>query len=165
MEQNIFMSIEKLKKSYFRNIIFGAEDSLVSTVGVMFGMATATKDLKLIITSGLIVISVEALSMGAGAFLSESSAEEVYVDNDKEKPIISGILMFFSYFITGFITLAPYTILSIEQAKIVSVILALITLFILGFLPVKNIKSGLRMMIVGGLAVIIGAFIANFSKL
>ena len=154
-----------MNKTYFRNMIFGAEDSLVSTVGVMFGIATATSNSSLIITSGLIVIAVEAVSMGAGAFLSESSAEEVYSKRKQDKPWISGAVMFVSYLLTGFITLFPYLFLEVEIAKYASVLVALLTLFLLGYLPIKSLKLGIKMVVVGGAAVLIGALVATISKL
>ncbi|KKS14240.1 MAG: hypothetical protein UU72_C0051G0009 [candidate division WWE3 bacterium GW2011_GWB1_41_6] len=50
---------------YFRNLLFGAEDSLVSTVGVLFGVASSSAyTQQQILVTGLIVIAVEALSMG-----------------------------------------------------------------------------------------------------
>ena len=51
------------------------EDSLVSTVGLLSGVAVANVPMTTILLTGLILIFVEAISMAAGSFLSEYSAE------------------------------------------------------------------------------------------
>lgn len=151
----------RLKEDYFRNLIFGAEDSLVSTVGVVFGVATATSDINLILTTGLIVITVEALSMGAGAYLSEASTHEFVAEKHDDNPIIGGLIMFFSYFFSGFFPLAPYVFLPLPVAKVTSVIVGILALFILGYLPQRSLKAALRMAIVAGLAVFLGFAVAS----
>ena len=63
---------------FMRNFVFGAEDSLVSTVGLLAGVATAGVLQKEIIISGVVLIFVEAFSMSVGSFLSERTTEEFY---------------------------------------------------------------------------------------
>ncbi|MFC1609048.1 VIT1/CCC1 transporter family protein [Patescibacteria group bacterium] len=69
------------KKSRFfssaREIVFGVEDGIISTLGVITGIAIATNDLFLVIVAGLVVISVESVSMGIGAYLSSQSVNEL----------------------------------------------------------------------------------------
>lgn len=158
--------ITQLNPEYFRNFVFGAEDSLVSTVGVLFGITTAHYDQRTIIVTGLVVVSVEALSMGAGAFLSESSTHELDSAKDHtDNPAISGMIMFFSYFIAGFIPLLPYFLVQNESAKYASLAFSLAALFILGYFPRKSIRSALRMAVVAGFAVLVGfaiGFIAHY---
>lgn len=156
--------MNKLNNDNLRNVIFGVEDSLVSTVGVLFGVATASNDAKLIITTGLVVVSVEALSMGAGSYLSERSVQEALNNKVSSSPIIDGFLMFVSYFLAGFIPLLPYFLLDVHTAKYVSVLLALIALFITGYLPSKKLKSGIRMVTIAGLAVLIGFAVASITN-
>lgn len=150
-----------MKKNYLKNIIFGAEDSLVSTVGVMFGVASASNNAETILFTGLVVIAVEALSMGAGAYLSENSAKEVH-KNSEDEPLKDGFIMFFSYFFAGFIPLLPYLLLPLGMAKLVSIIVTMITLFVIGYIPTKKFGEGVRMAVVAGLAVLVGFLIGSF---
>lgn len=60
-----------------RELVFGLEDGLVSTLGVITGVATGTGNRLLVILTGLVVIFVEALSMGAGSYLSNKSESEL----------------------------------------------------------------------------------------
>ena len=151
----------KLSPGYFRNVVFGIEDSLVSTVGLLFGMAAAGIDTKTITVTGFILLSVEALSMGVGSYLSEESTLEVNNLKSRENPELEGFLMGVSYFVAGFVPLLPYFFLPVEIAKYVSVIATLLGLFLLGYIPSKRVKSGLRMTIIAGGAIFLGFLIGT----
>lgn len=60
-----------------RELIFGLEDSLVSTLGVVIGVAAGTADYRVVMLSGIVLVAVEALSMAAGSFLSSKSHREM----------------------------------------------------------------------------------------
>lgn len=153
--------MKKMTPDHFRNLIFGAEDSLVSTLGLLFGITSvAGFTRQQIFIAGLIAIVVEATSMGAGSFLSESSADE-FENKKSRSPVIDGIIMFFAYFIFGFVPLTPYIVLELHQARYVSIFVTLITLFALGYTPKKSAKSGLKMAIVAGIAASIGYGVAH----
>jgi len=162
------MNEEPKLVTYFRNFIFGVEDSLVSTVGLLSGIAVASVSRSTILVAGIILILVEAFSMGAGSFLSEHSAED-YIHGDQNKsrkPIIGSIIMFCSYFVSGFIPLFPYIILPVQTAFWVSIGLSLGALFILGIISGKIsktgiIKSAFRMTIIGGVAIAIGVIVGK----
>ena len=158
---------------YFRNFIFGVEDSLVSTVGLLSGVAVASVPKTTILLMGIILLLVEGLSMAVGSFLTESSVEEYTHQAGvlARRNIVSGVIMFFSYFISGFIPLSPYIIWPVDTALKLSVSFSVGALFILGFIGAKMsgtsvIKDGFRMAIVGGIAIVVGMLAGNFlSKL
>src|SRR5262245_46938731 len=79
----VWSMAESTKVAYFRNFVFGVEDSLVSTVGLLSGVAIAGLAREEIFLTGVILIFVEAVSMAAGSFLSESSAEEFATHSEK----------------------------------------------------------------------------------
>ncbi len=60
-----------------REIVFGMEDGMVSTLGAITGIATGTNDHFTIILSGLVIIAVESISMGVGSYLSNKSEKEM----------------------------------------------------------------------------------------
>ncbi len=64
-----------------REIIFGLEDGMVSTLGAVTGIAAATSNQAIVILSGLVIISVESVSMAVGSYLSSKSQ----LDIDKRK--------------------------------------------------------------------------------
>jgi len=154
--------------TYMRNFIFGAEDSLVSTVGLLSGIATAGVTRASIIITGIILIFVEAFSMAVGTFLAEQTTEESLSKNKVpvKTNVISGIIMLASYFVAGVIPLSPYLIESIKNPFWSSIVLALISLFILGAISAEALKTkiwhnAIRMFLIGGSAVAIGALIGQ----
>ena len=165
------MSIYKNSEIFIRNFIFGVEDSLVSTVGLLSGIAITNMQSSEIVAIGIILIFVEAFSMGIGSLLSEHSVEE-YV-NHKNVPFWNAALgattMFFAYFIFGFIPLSPYIFASINYAFWISIIFSLITLFFLGslsskFSGVKVLRNGFEMLTIGGIAIVIGIIVGKFIR-
>lgn len=146
-----------------RNFNFGVEDSLVSTVGLLTGIALAGASSQAIILTGFVLVFVEAFSMGVGSLLSERYVQDYKEDLpiSSRMPVTGGIIMFASYVLTGLIPLAPYFLFSPEKAVIVSVIISLLSLFILGFVNAKlfgsnAIKEGFLALALGGVAVAIG---------
>ena len=163
------MQKSKAEISYFRNFIFGVEDSLVSTVGLLSGVAIAGMSAQSIFLTGVVLIFVEAISMAAGSFLSESSAEEF--EQNKEgatgKTRMASFVMFISYFISGFIPLAPYLLLPPSAALFVSIGVSILALAILGIVSARMsktslLKSAIRMVSIGGLAILVGTLVGHF---
>jgi VIT1/CCC1 family predicted Fe2+/Mn2+ transporter len=157
------MSSRSDSASYLRDFIFGVEDSLVSTVGLLSGIAIAGVARETILLTGVVLVFVEAFSMAAGTFLSESSADG-YLKR-REAPIgpsaKHALLMFVSYFISGFVPLFPYLFSSFANAFPVSVACSIVALFALGAwggsvsgIPV--IRSAVRMTVIGGIAIAVG---------
>lgn len=157
-------------EAYFRNFIFGVEDSLVSTVGLVAGVAAAGVAQATILTTGVILIFVEAFSMGVGSFLSETSAQEYREElGGKKKSGVAAGIMFTSYFVAGFVPLCPYVFLPIGIAFWTSIGLSIAALFLLGVASARVSKSswlrtGLRVALLGGLAIVIGVSIGAIFK-
>ena len=162
------MNSQSATVAYLRNFIFGVEDSLVSTVGLLSGVAIAGMEPKQIFLTGIILIFVEAVSMSAGSFLSESSAEEYVSQSEKvtKKSYFAALVMFFSYAISGFVPLLPYLFLPLSTAFVVSIVLSILALFALGVISAKLskthfLKGALRMAVIGGVAILVGAGIGS----
>jgi len=155
--------------TYFRNFIFGVEDSLVSTVGLLSGVAVAGVAVETIFLTGVVLIFVEAFSMAAGSFLSETSAEEFATGKRAvtNRSMLSGFVMFASYFLAGFIPLLPYVFFEGVSALILSVSASVLALFVLGVAGgalsrTSILRSALRMAIIGGTAIGIGVAVGSF---
>ncbi len=156
---------------YIRNFIFGAEDSLVSTVGLLAGVVTAGMAQKEVIVTGVVLICIEAFSMSVGSFLSERTTEESlsnYKPQDSST-LFASVIMFVSYLVCGMIPLLPYLFLPVDQAFAWSIAVSLIALFVLGYISAKILKtnitkSSLRMLIIGGLAIGLGVIVGVILK-
>lgn len=66
-----------LASSTIREIIFGMEDGMVSTMGAVTGIAVGTQNHFVVILSGLVIIAVESISMAVGSYLSSKSEKEI----------------------------------------------------------------------------------------
>lgn len=157
------MTAKKIDPNQFRNFIFGVEDSLVSTVGLLSGIAIASTPRNTIILSGIVLIFVEAFSMGVGSFISDHSAEEIKKRQSTSgvSQIKSSLVMFLSYFFAGFIPLFPYLISDAPTAFRLSISASLAILFILGAFTARvyngnALKKGMEMLILGGIAIGLG---------
>lgn len=65
------------RSSLVREVVFGMEDGMVSTMGAITGIAAGTKNYFFIILSGLVIIAVESISMAVGSYLSSKSEKEI----------------------------------------------------------------------------------------
>ena len=66
-------AINKKYSMIVRNFTFGVEDSLVSTVGLLAGIAFAGVNAGTVVLTGAVLIFVEGFSMAVGSLLSEQS--------------------------------------------------------------------------------------------
>ena len=164
-------AMDATKAIYIRNIIFGVEDSLVSTVGLLAGIASQTSR-EIILLTGIVYIFVEGFSMAVGSFLSEEATEE-YLSLKKvpfKQSIIGSIVMFFSFVLAGLIPIAPYIFIFSQTAVMVSIAASIVALFILGFISGEVTKTGmfsrgLRMAILAGAAIFIGIMVGKFVSI
>lgn len=159
------------RAAYLRNFVFGVEDSLVSTVGLLSGIAIAGLSREDIFVTGLILIFVEAISMCAGSFLAESSAEEyeTQTDTPTRRSYWAAVIMFFSYFISGFIPLAPYLLGTDDTALPWSIGLSVASLVVLGVISARisrtnPLKTAIRMVLIGGIAIGAGILVGGFAR-
>lgn len=63
--------------SQIREVVFGAQDGLISTVGFVAGVHGATQDSRLVLLAGIVQMIAGAFSMAAGAYLSTKAEQEV----------------------------------------------------------------------------------------
>jgi VIT1/CCC1 family predicted Fe2+/Mn2+ transporter len=68
--------------NWLRAAVLGANDGIVSTAGVVMGVAGATDDSGTIVLAGIAALTAGALSMGAGEYVSVST------QRDSEKSIL-----------------------------------------------------------------------------
>lgn len=153
-----------------REIVFGLEDSLVSTLGAITGIAFGSNSTYIVILSGLVLIASESTSMAAGSYLSSKNSFEAmdgFNHNKSRKLPRSGraaLVMGVSYFVGGFIPLTPYFILPINQAVYPSIILTVVSLFLVGtwtatYTKRSKLKSGLEMAGISIFAAFVGYLI------
>ena len=71
------LGTDTISSSSIREIVFGVEDGMVSTLGAITGIAIGSHDHYTVILAGLVIISVESISMGIGSYLSNQTEDDV----------------------------------------------------------------------------------------
>lgn len=156
---------------YLRSGIFGFEDALVSTTGTVIGIASGTSNKDFIILAGLVVLSVEAISMSAGQYVSEEAVHQATPNAPhRDNLILSSGVMFVSYVAGGIIPIIPLAFTSGIYFIISSLTLALIGLYSLGFVKGKLVgasptRSALEVLLIGGVATAIGSIVGFLLRL
>lgn len=159
------------RRGFLRNFIFGAEDGLVSTVGLLSGVSFAGLDRKEIIISGIILILVEALSMGAGVYISEDSSNDMAEKDQRDDQLGDSFIMFFSYALIGLLPLLSYIFVTdTRQAfyySIATTIIALISLGIFRSVYTKKpmLSSVIKITTIGTLVVLIAVSVGSLVRL
>lgn len=159
-----------LDEDYFRSVMFGLQDGLVSTTGLVVGISAGVSDKAIIILAAFVAISVEASSMAAGEYSSEKAVHQIdKLHRHRDDLIIGAILMFFSYLLAGLIPISPFLFFPPDIARVISISAALISLFIVGYLKGKIVKfkplrSAMEMLIIGGIATAIGLMVGILFK-
>jgi VIT1/CCC1 family predicted Fe2+/Mn2+ transporter len=157
-------------KGFLRNFVFGAEDGLVSTVGLLSGVSFAGLSSREIILSGIILIMVEAISMAAGVYISEDSEKELD-PAEKENELGDSVVMFFSYALIGLIPLLPYVIFNAPHyAFFWSIGASLFALFCVGlfkgfFVHNHPLKSAIKMTAIGAVVIGVSVFVGTLIKI
>ena len=159
-----------LHEDYFRSIMFGLQDGLVSTTGVVVGISAGVPDQAIIILASFVAVSVEASSMAAGQYSSEKAVHQLDKSGKHRDNLTLGAgLMFCSYLGAGLIPISPFLIFPVDIARVISIAVALSSLFVIGYFKGKIVKemalrSAVEMLIIGGLATAIGLIVGTFLK-
>tara|TARA_Y100000310_G_C20529524_1_gene737718 strand:+ start:164 stop:952 length:789 start_codon:yes stop_codon:yes gene_type:complete len=116
--------------------------------------------------------TVGILSKYKGIWIDTMMHEELNILESKESPVKNGIATFFSFAIFGFVPLLAYVFSGFMRSIgvdvfIIASVLTGGTLFLLGALKVKVteknwLKSGLEMLVVGGVAAVVAYLIGYF---
>lgn len=141
--------------------MFGFNDALVSTTGVIVGVSTGTSNKQVVVLAGVVTILVEALSMGSGQYISSRSAHQLAKSEAFRVPIISGVIMFCAYFLAGLVPLLSVVVFPMEYSRYIAILAALLCLLALGYskgklVNVSPVRSALEVFVIGSIATIIG---------
>lgn len=159
-----------LHEDYLRSIMFGLQDGLVSTTGVVVGISTGVSDKAIIILASFVALTVEASSMAAGQYSSEKTVHQMdKVGRHTDSLIIGALLMFASYLSSGMVPILPMIFFDLPLSRILSVSFAFLGLFLLGFakgyfVKTKPLRSAIELFIIGGAATIIGLVVGFILK-
>lgn len=161
-------TVRKWLTFYIGDIVYGANDGIITTFAVIAGAAGAGFSSSVIIVLGIANLIADGFSMGASRYLSLKSEQDIEgAVKDGRDPIADGFATFASFVTVGTLPLIPFFIPSAaENAFTVSATATAVTFFIVGAarsLVIKThpIIAGFEMLVVGGIASLI-AFALGF---
>ena len=160
-----------IHEDYLRSAMFGFQDGLVSTTGVVVGISTGVNDKAVIILAALVAVMVEASSMAAGQYSSEKAVHQMdKTGKHTDNLVVGAAIMFFSYLLAGMLPIIPTIIFDQPQAKYLAIIFAFIGLFTIGYIKGKVVdhaplRSALELFVIGAAATGIGLLVGTVLKI
>lgn len=170
-------SPREIFEHYLGDLVYGANDGIITTFAVVAGVAGANLSPKIVLILGFANLVADGISMGASNYLSIRSdeARRAAAGLGVKEPhaLRHGIATFAAFNIAGIVPLFAFLFPFVEGERfIAATILTLLMLFVVGaarsFITRANLlRSGVEMLLVGGAAAAvaygIGALIANIT--
>lgn len=161
---------QHIHEDYLRSGLFGIQDGLVSTTGVVVGISIGVEDKAIIILASLVAVTVEASSMAAGQYSSEKAVHQMdKTGKHTDSLIVGAAVMFFGYLLGGIVPIIPTVLFNQPQARIIAIISAFIGLFILGYVKGhivehKPLRSAVELFVIGAIATTIGLVVGYIFR-
>jgi vacuolar iron transporter family protein len=159
-----------VQEDYLRSAMFGLQDGLVSTTGVVVGISAGIDDKDVIILAAFVAVLVEATSMAAGQYSSEKSVHQMdRSGRHTDSLLIGGAIMFAAYLIGGLFPIVPTILLGRPEAQVVAVLAAFAGLFTVGFVKGRVVgqpplRSAVELFVIGAAATSIGLAVGFYLK-
>ena len=146
-------------RHYVRELIYGANDGIITTFAVVAGVAGGGLSLQAVLIVGAANLFADGLSMGVGNYLAIRTHENVLEvqarPQEEAFPWRHGLATFMAFVAAGSMPLVPYMIprLTIDRFAS-SVVLTMLALFTVGALRaiISNViwwRAGLEMFALG----------------
>ena len=164
-------------RHYLGDIIFGANDGIITTFAVVAGVTGANLSTSVILILGIAKLLADAFSMGASNYLSRRSDEAVRVatgvGTEEHYPQRHAAATFGAFMIAGSMPLIAYLLpVPADFRFTLASIMTLVTLFAVGagrsaVTTQSWWRSGLEMLGIGAVAALVaygtGAFVAALT--
>jgi VIT1/CCC1 family predicted Fe2+/Mn2+ transporter len=172
------IAVTDIARRYLRDLIYGANDGIITTFAVVAGVTGADLSTTVILILGVSNLLADGFSMAASDYLSLRSEAAALESEGKQtaqddSPFKHGLATFVAFVTAGVVPLAAYLVpLESSQRFPAAIALTFLTLFVVG--ASRSIvtrrswmRSGLEMLAVGALAAVvayvIGASVASVT--
>ena len=129
-------SIKPLARHYLKDMIYGANDGIITTFAVVSGVAGASLQPRVVLLLGFGSLLADGFSMAASNFLAIRSDEAAHRSRDEEPeepyPLRHSTVTFIAFVLAGLVPLISYVLTLREVAFLYSVGMTLVTLFLVG---------------------------------
>ena len=159
-----------IHEDYLRSGLFGIQDGLVSTTGVVVGISAGIEHKAIIVLAALVAVTVEASSMAAGQYSSEKAVHQMdRTGKHTDSLILGALIMFFGYLSGGIVPIIPTILFDQPQARLIAILAAFVGLFILGYakghiVEHKPLRSAIELLIIGALATAVGLVVGYLFR-
>ena len=124
-------------RHYIRELIYGANDGIITTFAVVAGVAGGGLPLSTVLIVGAANLFADGLSMGVGNYLAIKAHEDVLASQalpqQESSPLRHGAATFTAFVAAGSIPLVPYSIAPLPIDRFTaSVVLTMLALFTVG---------------------------------
>ena len=158
-----------LHEDYLRSLMFGLQDGIVSTTGVVVGISIGVSNKEIVVLAALVAVTVEATSMAAGQYSSEKAVHQKS-GKHTDSLFIGALIMFVAYMLGGALPIIPTIVFDQSTARILAIVSAFTGLFIIGYIKGhivehKPLRSAVELFIIGSLATAIGVVVGNLLKI
>jgi len=163
--------VKKWLEFYIGDLVYGANDGIVTTFAVVAASAGAGMSAPIIIILGVANLVADGFSMGASKYLSLKSEQSVEKSGTRKRsPFHDGLATFVAFVIVGTLPLIPFFVpAAAGNAFTVSTIATAITFFAVGAarsLVIRKhpVLAGLEMLLVGGAAAAIAYGLGSYVE-
>lgn len=156
------------KATLLRDVVFGANDGIITTFAIVAGSRGASLSSSVVIILGFANLLADGFSMGSGNYLGIKSQVQFQKKSgdkikDEHNPLQHGITTFVSFVLAGLLPLLPY-LFRLSNAFEISAMTVAVSLFLVGasrskFTKNGFFKDGLEMLFVGGFAATVAYFV------
>lgn len=159
-----------LHEDYLRSLMFGLQDGIVSTTGVVVGVSTGVSEKAIIVLVALVAVTVEASSMAAGQYSSEKAVHQMdKTGKHTDNLYIGALIMFIAYLMGGAFSIIPIVVFDQPGARILAIASAFFGLFIIGYIKGhlvehKPLRSAIELFIIGSVATTVGIVVGYLFK-
>lgn len=153
-------SLEQGIGHYLRDLVYGANDGIITTLAVVAGVSGAALAPKVAVILGLANLLADGFSMGASNYLGmKSELERQRAKVDIQQPLSHGLATFLAFVVAGGVPLLGYALAPAwgTQPFPAALVVAGLTLATVGgararFTDRGVVPSALEMVLIGGLA-------------
>lgn len=150
--------------------MFGLQDGIVSTTGVVVGISTGIDNKSVIVLAALVAVMVEASSMAAGQYSSEKAVHQMdKTGKHTDSLFVGAFIMFVAYLLGGMFSVIPTLIFNQPDARYIAIASSFVGLFVIGYLKGKIVehkpwRSAIELFIIGSIATTVGIIVGHFLK-
>lgn len=148
-------------RHYIRDIVYGANDGLITTFAVVAGGTGGELTARAVIIIGIANLIADGISMGVGNYLAirsnESARAAVNLPEEEASPVRHGAMTFLAFATAGAVPILPY-VAGVPDFTL-SLILTLSALFAVGaaralVTSLRWHSAGTEMLLLGGLVAV-----------